>query len=336
MFRYLLVLSLILFAQPLLAACKGKSGFWSLPDEQQRQLQDRASRAPFSEGILWQVEKDGITSYLVGTMHLFDPRHETILRRLEPLLNQTVQIFLETTSDQETAFQKRLSTDPKLILLTEGPSLIDLLGQESWDKLLPAIKARGLPGFIAAKYQPWFLGLTLSIPACAIQDLKLKKTGLDRLVETAAQTRGTLIRSLDDMDALIRLFAEDPIAKQVEGLKWSLQFDLTAAMSGGSDLTDHYFREEIQLGWDFLVDKTVRQYGERPEDREKITTLLNEMMEKLVEGRNRTWFEILSVELARTPTFVAVGALHLPGENGVLALLQRDGFEITRLPLSDG
>ena len=334
MLRLWFVIVLTFLASPVLAVCDGESDFWSLPTETQQQLQQQAEQAPFHEGILWQVEKDGVRSVILGTMHLHDPRHETLLNRVQPLLDGVDQVFLELTSEADSAFQKHLSTHPELVFLTEGPSLIDLLGDESWQRLLPLLKPRGIPGFVAAKYQPWFLGLSLAIPACALQDLQEKKRGLDRMVERGAQDRALITRSLDDLDHLIGVFAGDPLEKQIEELKWSLKFDLTDVMAGGGDITDHYFREETQLGWNYLIHKSMEWVGTDPDDREKASRILTQSTEKLIDGRNKTWLETLSVELARTPSLVAVGAMHLPGDSGILALLQHQGFTITRLPLS--
>lgn len=332
--RLLLILSLLLFALPAHAACDGPSGFWSLPADKQQRLQDRADRVPHPEGILWQVEKGGVTSFILGTMHLPDPRHTATLDRLQPLLDKTEQVFLEMTADQDAAFQAHLTAHPDLFLLTEGPSLIDLLGDENWQRILPAIKARGVPGFVAAKFQPWYLGITLAIPACAIQELRQKMTGIDRMVEKAAADRNLTIRSLDDVGALLQMLGGDPMEVQVADLKWAVQFGLSDTLSGGSDLSDHYFREQVQLGWEYLQDKTLNKVGSDPAAREKVIALLDEMEKELVDGRNGAWVETLAGELAQTPSLVAVGALHLPGENGVLALLERQGFTVTRLPLT--
>nr|WP_235915898.1 TraB/GumN family protein [Thalassovita mangrovi] len=334
--RLWLILSFVLFAHPAFAVCDGESGFWSLPEPKQQQLRDRANQKPFPEGILWQIEKNGVTSHIVGTMHLYDPRHDDTIARVNPLLDQAEQVFLEMSSDKEAVFQEDLTSNPDLFLLNEGPSLIDLLGEDSWNRLLPQLKSHGIPGFMAAKFQPWFLGITLAIPTCATRDLSQKKKGLDRMVETASEQRDLIIRSLDDVQGMIALLTQDPLEKQVEEMKWSLQFELSDVMSGGSDLADHYFREQTQLGWDYLTYRAVSHYGEKPEDRDRILSLLDEFLVTLVDKRNASWVETLAQELARTPSFVAVGALHLPGENGVLALLERQGFTITRLPLTEG
>ena len=41
--------------------------------------------------------------------------------------------------------------------------------------------------------------------------------------------------------------------------------------------------------------------------------------------------ERMAARLSEGKAFIAVGALHLPGDEGILNLLQRDGYRITRL-----
>lgn len=334
--RSILLFSFLLFAGPVFALCDAPSEFWTLPQEEQQTLRDRANQVPYPEGILWQVEKDGVVSYVIGTMHFYNPRHAKTMEQIAPLLDQTEQVFLETTTAQDEDMKRRITTEPEIAFITEGPSLIDLLGEEAWQQLKPKLRPYGIPGFMAAKYQPWLIGLTVSVPVCAMDDLKQKKTGLDRLVESAAQEQSLPVQSLDDTDNLFALLAGDPLEKQVSDLKWSLKFNLTDAASGSSGIVDHYFREEIQLAWEFSLAQAIAAYGTQPENRTRIIDLMDRVMDELMIGRNLRWMETLLPELTQKPTLIAVGALHLPGENGLLALLERQGFTITRLPLSAG
>jgi uncharacterized protein YbaP (TraB family) len=50
----------------------------------------------------------------------------------------------------------------------------------------------------------------------------------------------------------------------------------------------------------------------------------------LIDARNRRMVERMK-DSFDGGAFIAVGALHLPGENGVLALLERDGFSLSRI-----
>jgi uncharacterized protein YbaP (TraB family) len=59
------------------------------------------------------------------------------------------------------------------------------------------------------------------------------------------------------------------------------------------------------------------------------------VMEKLMmNDRNQSWIPVIKVAAAKGPVLVAFGALHLSGEQGVLKLLQDNGYSITRLPLT--
>ena len=48
--------------------------------------------------------------------------------------------------------------------------------------------------------------------------------------------------------------------------------------------------------------------------------------------RNRRMLEGMMTAMKTGSVFTAVGALHLPGEEGLLALLRKNGYELTPLP----
>jgi hypothetical protein len=52
---------------------------------------------------------------------------------------------------------------------------------------------------------------------------------------------------------------------------------------------------------------------------------------RILDNRNRIMVERMLPLMEEGPTFVAVGAAHLPGEQGILRLLERQGFTVTRL-----
>jgi uncharacterized protein YbaP (TraB family) len=56
-------------------------------------------------------------------------------------------------------------------------------------------------------------------------------------------------------------------------------------------------------------------------------------MEQGIEMRNRRMLETLLPHMHANRVFVAVGALHLPGESGLIQLLRNRGFDLTPLPL---
>ena len=93
-------------------------------------------------------------------------------------------------------------------------------------------------------------------------------------------------------------------------------------------LVSAYFDENSAYGWlvsahmiDFLPDM----------DRDLFFAQMAELEEQLLYARNRNWIPVIN-DAAQTHdhVFVAFGAAHLIGDQGVLALLEADGWSVTR------
>lgn len=330
MLRIFLSLLLLCLANIAHALCDDAA---DLPDDALQALRAEAAQHPFHQGNLWQIEKAGVTSYLFGTMHLYDPRHAASMERLEPLIARSDQVVIEATRADEAVLQRELIGNPTRYLITEGDSLIDRLGPEAWNKLVPLVTKRGIPPFMAAKFQPWFLGFFMMMPECALNDLQAQRFGIDKSIEAEGEALGKPVSGLDDVMALIDVFSKGTLEEQVDEMRWSLLLDLPmdSSMKG---LTAFYFAEETQLAWTYsLHDVAALSKDLDTEDQDRLMGLVTEMLDDLVSGRNHQWMARLQVELAQTSSFVAVGALHLPGQDGLLQLLQNDGFTVTRLSM---
>ncbi|WP_299352305.1 TraB/GumN family protein [uncultured Shimia sp.] len=314
--------------------CTGPSTFDALPAADQMALKQSAEEVPHASGLLWQVEKNGVTSVLVGTLHFPDPRLNAIRTRVAPLMRETKNLFLEMTLADEGKFQKRLTSDSSLFLINEGPSLIDRLGEENWEQVTTALEPLGLPGFSVSRYQPWFLGLNLSTPLCVLQAAQSGRLGLDRRLEQEAVALGLPTRSLDTVDGIISALASDPLDVQVTQLEDAIEAGLLGQDPDPQTIIDLYFKEQTQLIWTYESFKARNTATQSGMDADKVIAHLQKVEQDLVTSRNHSWMTVLTEELARAPSTVAVGALHLPGENGLLSLLMAEGFTVSRLELT--
>ncbi len=239
-------------------------------------------------------------------------------------------LFLEMTSETESDFMRDLTSDPSQFLMPQGSSLIDALGEDVWHALLPHLKARGVPGAMASRYQPWFLGMTMSIAPCAMKALQSGKPGLDRQIENEALALQVATRSLDSPQGMIDMFTSSPLETQVDDLRQAIEAK-TIDADGTEALIALYFAGETQLAWDFnayIVLKTAEAHGV-PE----LEDQLQRVEQSLLVERNQQWLEILATELGQTPSIVAIGALHLPGNHGVLAGLEAAGYKLDRVKI---
>jgi len=327
------LLFLITFSGIASANCGGQNLYPSLPASERQALEAKAAQAPFSEGLLWRAEKDGVVSHLIGTFHVHLPEHAAMVALLEELTPQPEKVFLELTDDDQLDFQRHLTENPDSYLIQSGPSLIDRLGPDLWPRVEEQLKARGMPPFLAARYQPWFLGMTLMLPPCAFDVVKSGKKGLDQQIAAMAKTKNLPTTSLDSIEGLLAILASDPLEEQMEDLRWSLSLntDLAAPDLMGT-VIEMYLKETIQLIWEFNASETYKNAA-GDENKSRLATLLKQAEDDLIIARNTTWARVLSTELAQTPALVAVGALHLPGDHGVLKQLQNAGFSVTRVPL---
>ncbi len=327
------LLFLITFSSIASANCAGQNLYPSLPASERQALEAKAAKVPFSEGLLWRAEKDGVVSHLIGTFHVHLPEHAAMVARLEELTPKPEKVFLELTEEDQLGFQRHLTENPDSYLIQSGPSLIDRLGPDLWDRVVVQLEERGMPPFLAARYQPWFLGMTLMLPPCAFDVVKSGKKGLDQQIAAMAQSNNLPTASLDSIDGLLTMLASDPLEEQMEDLRWSLSLntDLAAPDLMGT-VIEMYLKETIHLIWEFNTSETYKNAA-GDENKSRLATLLKQAEDDLIIARNTTWARVLSTELAQTPALVAVGALHLPGDHGVLKQLQNAGFSVTRVPL---
>jgi len=216
--------------------------------EQRTALQTQVDETVFNRGLYWQAEKDGTTLSLFGTMHLADPRHARQIERISPDLLNADLLLVESTLDDQKAMQIHMANNPDLITLTSGPSLPEMLDNETWQTLREAAQARGIPGFIAAKMQPWFLALNLAIPPCAMAAMVSGELGLDAMIMTLAQDNALPIAPLEPWEDMFGLLSAGTQEEQLEDLRLSaidpaiLDALLTTSINS-------YFEESTALAW---------------------------------------------------------------------------------------
>jgi uncharacterized protein YbaP (TraB family) len=311
------------------AQCGGPSLIERLTAEERAALDARVAEMPFAEGLLWQAERDGQVVTLAGTMHVHDPRLETVMLRLEPLLEEAELLLLEVTPAEEAQLQGAVAADPSLMFLTEGPTLPEMLDETTWQVVAEAARSRGIPPFMAAKFRPWFLMMTLSMPACAAEYMAAGEKGLDFMLWDAAGARGLPMQALEPWDTLFSLFGDATMEEQIDFLRAGvldpvLQQEMFVAMIEG------YFAGQVGQVWELGRVSMGFIEGIAPEVAE---ALFEETEVQLLDARNRAWIPVIEAAAAEHGrVMVAAGAAHLPGEAGVLALLQERGWTITRLP----
>lgn len=314
---------------PATAACVGASYFDLMTDAQRADLSASVADMPYAEGLTWTATKGADTLTIVGTMHIFDPRLEVIRTKVADAVQNADLVMLEATPAEEAQLQELVTTNPGFLFIVDGPTLPERLDEETWQMVSDAATQRGIPSFMAAKMQPWYLSLTLAIPTCAIQEMVSGISGLDKIITQDAIDAGIPLQAVEPVTTLFDLFKDQPIEEQIDMMRVNmLAPDLQEQMF--VSMLDLYFAEDVGRLWDM----SRIAIAEMPElDPAEGMAMFNEMQDALLDSRNRNWIPVITAATQDHDNIVvAVGAAHLIGDQGILQLFENEGWTITRIP----
>ena len=327
--RLLAVIGMLLyFAAPVQAQCIGKNLIAALPPQDRAMLDALTAQSPHPVGNYWRATKGGQTVTLIGSYHFNDPRHAATMAALTPVIAAATIVLVEAGPKEEKALKARLARDPGLMIITKGPTLIDQLPAEDWAALTTAMRARGIPAFMVAKFQPWYISVMLGIPPCAMAQAT-QSEGLDGQIIDAATAANVPIKALEPFDTVFEIFGGLSNADQLSMIHSTLAVEHLGA-DYAITLADTYFSQDTRAIWEFTKLQSLAVPGAKPD---QVNGEFARMEEALMAKRNRSWIPVIEDAARKGPVFAAFGALHLSGKDGVLALLERKGFVLERLDL---
>ncbi|ETX30107.1 TraB/GumN family protein [Roseivivax isoporae] len=317
---------LALSAVPALSECAGRDLRATMNAAERAELDEVLADTPYAEGNHWIARRDDTVIHLVGTVHLPDPRLESVAETLRPIVERAGKLLLEMTPRDRAELEARIGDDPDLLVL-EDTSLPELMDEDSWQTLAAAAEARGIPAIVAAKMKPWYLSTILALPPCAVAGLR-DGNGLDAQLQAAAEEAGVPMAPLEDFDTIFRLFGSASLATQVRMLESSL-IDPEDSEDMFATLLAAYFDEKPAESWEATRILSRRMSPLPPSIAD---TAFDQMEATLLVRRNRDWLPVILAAAGSDPIVVAAGAAHLQGADGLARMLADEGFTLERAP----
>ncbi|MFP4240231.1 MAG: TraB/GumN family protein [Rhodosalinus sp.] len=313
------------FATPLAAACAGEDLRRQLDAEVRAEIARAVAETPYAEGNRWRAARDGRVIDILGTLHLDDPRLDAVAEAFRPTVENADMLLVEMSPEDEAALTRSLAEDPGQLLLSGAQTLPGLMDERDWNRVASEMRKRGIPPTMGARMQPWYLSLQLAIPACAAETLAAGGRGLDHRVTAIAADAGVPVRSLEDPQTLFALFSDEPPERQVRLMLASL-----LPQGRGEDmfatLVESYFDEAHAAGWEVSRHLAIESV-DLPEA--EVKALYDDLHDEMLVARNKAWIDIIEAAPGDRLA-MAFGAAHLFGREGVLALLEREGYALSR------
>lgn len=270
---------------------------------------------PFDYGRLWKVTKAGDPpSYIFGTMHSKDPRILYLPGIIMQAFNNSSLVILETSLKDE-----QLSNNRMIMFGENGFSLREEIGEKRFSQLNKMAQPYGFNSQTLDRLKIWAAAAVLSQPAPPRHSNEKSLTLLDRELEKIAYQMKKSVAPLESMSEQLNLFDRMPTSMQIEYLDQTINgyADLDAEIER---LSNHYLKG--RLGWIFCdLEDSLTSVS---------PALAYFMTDQLIINRNKTMTNRMLPLLQKRTAFVAIGALHLPGKEGVLSLLQSRGYKVER------
>ncbi len=266
--------------------------------------------------MLWKASKGSGTLYLLGSMHFLKDSDYPLSPDVDAAYKGATKLVFEIAPDELNSPAAQANMLKRGMYQDPTHKLQDDLSPSTWSALEAYGAKNGLPAMALQRFEPWTAALTL----VALETQKLgmdPASGLDQHFMKLASTDHKPSAGLETVDQQLAIFDEAPLKMQEDMLRQALDElpDFPKEMSNEHDLWRH--------------GDVAGMFAEMKKDFAKYPDLY----QKLLAQRNRNWIPQIEKMLAENGkvTLVIVGAAHMPGPDGVVQLLQKDGYRVERI-----
>ena len=272
--------------------------------------------------LLYRISGNRLTepSYILGTCHTADVSFVDSIPGLRKTMKATKQVYGET--DMNAKSEPTTEELDKFILLPKGMTLDSLLSADDIKRLTAfmidscKIDSANVGFFFDVK--PFPLALYLALKCDGFKETLKSNDGVmfDEYFQKEALRQGKEIGGLETKNSQFKLFCNSFSLKRQKELLMCMVDNHKRPGAEGSGV-ETYYSQNLDAIWKELNDNTDVDCGYTSEEQMR-----------LLSTRNLAWMKNIPTLMSRKPTLFVVGALHLPGPNGVLDLLRKAGYTV--------
>ena len=258
--------------------------------------------------MLWQISGKEIkqTSFLFGTFHLMCKDDISFSSQLKAAVTNTNVVYLEMDMDDPSIMLSGL----KLMSMKDGAKLQDLYKPEEYAKISSYFKdSLHMPIGMLQTVKPFFLAAMLypkMMPCKAV-------SGVEEELMKFAKMQKKEIKGLETMEFQAAVFDSIPYKEQAKELLKSID-SIASYQKYFVKMMSVYKQQQLSSMEGLLKDT---EFG------------MEDHQDLLLNDRNKNWVKQLKNMLPNQSVFVAVGAGHLVGKQGLINLLKKEGYTLT-------
>lgn len=270
--------------------------------------------------LLWKISGNDLEkpSYIIGTHHLAPLSIKDSIAGLQKALDETLQVYgeLKISDTQTPAAMQRMQ---KMMMTESDTTLMSLLSAADFETANKFCKEYLMMDLtLVPKLKPSAIQNNIIVIAYIkhIQNFNPQEQ-LDTYFQNLAIQKGKKVGGLETVDFQFNLLFNGTSLKRQAQLLMCVLNNMDESIDILKKVTDAYSKQDLASMLSLSKERKGDQCDPLPgED------------DAMIYNRNQAWAEKLPNIMKTAPTFVAVGALHLPGEKGVLNLLKKQGYTV--------
>ncbi len=262
--------------------------------------------------LLYEISGNGLTksSYLFGTHHMVPVQTATKIPGLFRAFNDCSAVVGEFVDDNPEEMQRQI-----LIASKMEESIFKLLTPEEEVLIDSALQAE--LGLTLANVQYMRPNVIAMIYEMTVRERVLKSQmgdmAMDSYFQVAGSELGKAVYGLETVDDQLKMLLRSiPIERQAEILVETIR-NTNDIITENSKLDSLYEKGDLEGLYEMLIET---------EDMTEAEKFL------LVDERNHDWLPKIEKHIKQESCFIAVGALHLPGNDGLINLLRKAGYKV--------
>lgn len=270
--------------------------------------------------LLWKVSGNGLDrpSYVIGTHHLAPLSVKDSIVNLQLAIDQTEQVYGEIVMD-DVNNPEILMKMQQAMMLPADTTLKSFYTQAQYDTIAAVVKNyMGVDLALFDKVKPATITTQLSV-ALAMKSLKgfNPQEQLDTWFQKQARQAGKKVGSLETIDMQINVLYNSQALTRQALLLYCTATHIKQGVDQSLRMNQAYMKQNLEELLAIIEEKMNDACDSTPEE-----------INTLIYGRNANWVRLLPSIMKQSPTLFVVGAGHLPGPQGLLKLLQEQGYTV--------